>query len=1104
MTTFLDKYNYELFRNCIDETEIWTGDDENKITYWKGTAIIVCRNWINKREIRHKKVIPHRAQCLEVIDKERNKKIRIWNVYAPPNVGRGQTTFFETLIMEMNLHPSNTIVCGDFNMVTSPIDVKYETKFKITAAARRWKTFIEAQNYVDIYRMRHTHQKIFTTQKEHQSRRVDRIYTSEELEQSVTRFSYITNNVADHTYMILATITPTEKIRWGRGYWKLNRKHLKSKEVIENIMQFHEIHSKNKATYTKISDWWGTFKIGSSKIIKDYGIQKAKEEKLRESQWKNELERIQNDEASYERTLHLIKELKAKRNERLCFQYETLKTQDMEQGEKPTKYFFNRIQSHRTKTTITDLVDKDENALKNKDDVLSHTKRFYENLWSETQQTHERDQDILMQQLEGIGVDDDDQEGIDAPISEAEILATLRGMKNGKTPGPDGLTKEFYITFWKILKEDLTDLLNNAYILKCTNKEWHQSTTTLVYKKGCPKKLENWRPISLMNVDYKILSGILANRIKKTLPNIIHSAQKCGVPGRSIFDATKNINSAFEYAKYKNQRLIIASFDLRKAFDMVNQEYLYTVLQKLNFGKHFIGYLKHSHKHAHGQIQINGGSTEPFQIRRGLRQGCPMSMPLYVIVTDALTRKLVNNPKITGIRISKAHMKIQQYADDVSATVQDTPSLEAIFQDFQIFERATGQQINKEKTKLLCCNKETAKMVKGSLFNSLMHESITVLGHTFGKNYITETWAKRTAEIRKITESLKNRRLTWLGKALILNSLAVTKVLYNARTFYVPAKTIREINGLFFKFLWYPEKIESIGRNRLIKEKANGGIGIPHIESKIKACKLESVKIIKNLKQPTELWHWHALYETGIKMKKINPVLFTNSMPHILKTPIMWAKTIEEIDKMKWTDEDWEESSFKDLYKRIKKQYEGKNEIKTQGNDKIDWKSIMFDNKSLVKTSNKEKIINYRIAAGGYIFGDKKRRMNLLKNIGRKMELHRCKLCQDGEDTIAHVFCECKFSKKILHQIYGKCKMSLPTEDRILYHVRPGPAADLLIITKYKKKILKLKRRQDVLNENLTNKDTSTEIMIKAIATAISKKMKQHREEFEDIIKELD
>ena len=123
----------------------------------------------------------------------------------------------------------------------------------------------------------------------------------------------------------------------------------------------------------------------------------------------------------------------------------------------------------------------------------------------------------------------------DEEISEQEVILAMKSFSNSKSSGNDGLTKDFYEIFWEERKQPFMNSLNQAKVSKTLVTSQRQAVTKLLQKKDKDKRLiSNWRPISLLNVDYKIISKFFASRLKKGLPNLISSQQTAYVPQRRI------------------------------------------------------------------------------------------------------------------------------------------------------------------------------------------------------------------------------------------------------------------------------------------------------------------------------------------------------------------------------------------------------------------------------------------------------------------------------------------------------------------------------------------------------------------------------------------
>ena len=210
-------------------------------------------------------------------------------------------------------------------------------------------------------------------------------------------------------------------------------------------------------------------------------------------------------------------------------------------------------------------------------------------------------------------------------------------------------------------------------------------------------KLENWRPVSLLNVDYKIGSKTLAMRLEKVLPKIIHSDQAGFVTGRFIRECIRTMDDVLYFTDYRKQPGIALFLDFSKAFDSLEHPFIYNSLKAFNFGDFFIRWLKTFYSNANSCIINNGYTSEYFSIKRGVRQGDPLSGALLVIAVELLAKSLRSNKNIKGIPVDGASILINQYADDTTVFVEDVQSAEEVFRTFELFEEVSGLSLNKSK-----------------------------------------------------------------------------------------------------------------------------------------------------------------------------------------------------------------------------------------------------------------------------------------------------------------------------------------------------------------------------------------------------------------------
>ena len=165
-------------------------------------------------------------------------------------------------------------------------------------------------------------------------------------------------------------------------------------------------------------------------------------------------------------------------------------------------------------------------------------------------------------------------------------------MENNTSPGNDGLTKEFYITFWNEVKVPLLLAIEKAYLVKQLSASQKQAVIKLIEKGRNKRYIQNWQPISLLNVDVKLISKALAERLKNVLPEIISSNQNADVKNRCISEGGRLISDLLEMSEVLNKEGFLVTIDIEKAFDSVNHHFLIAILEKICFETDFIQWIK--------------------------------------------------------------------------------------------------------------------------------------------------------------------------------------------------------------------------------------------------------------------------------------------------------------------------------------------------------------------------------------------------------------------------------------------------------------------------------------------------------------------------------
>ena len=177
----------------------------------------------------------------------------------------------------------------------------------------------------------------------------------------------------------------------------------------------------------------------------------------------------------------------------------------------------------------------------------------------------------------------------DIELTEKDLYDSMKSMENDKSPGNDGLTKEFYVTFWDDIKATFISSLKQAKERKELSISQRQAIIKLIEKKDRDKRyIKNWRPISLLNVDIKILSKALAKRLKEVLPCLISAQQTAYVKNRNIGESGRLISDIIEIANTRKMEGFLVTMDVEKAFDSLDHTFLISVLKRFGFGQNFV------------------------------------------------------------------------------------------------------------------------------------------------------------------------------------------------------------------------------------------------------------------------------------------------------------------------------------------------------------------------------------------------------------------------------------------------------------------------------------------------------------------------------------
>ena len=324
----------------------------------------------------------------------------------------------------------------------------------------------------------------------------------------------------------------------------------------------------------------------------------------------------------------------------------------------------------------------------------------------------------------------------------------------------------------------------------------------MIPKKNKPQQfLKNWRLISLLNCDYKIAAKAVAMRMKRVLPDIISNDQKGFLKGRSIGENVRLLNSVLSYAEQQNVPGMLLFIDFEKAFDTLEWKFLEKTLRFYNFGDSLITWIRLLYTDIRSSIQNNGWSSEFFQLNRDVRQGWPLSPYLFILCVEILGNAIRNCDQIKGICVLDEECKVSQYADDTTLILDGSEkSMQQSFSLLDSFASISGLRVNYEKTEALwigtmCFQRRKIATFKNISWPSHKVKALGVWLSTIKEESITLNYDEKKEIISKTIENWQFRRLTLLGKIVVIKSLLASQLVY-------VMSLLPTLSRHLYQFLW--------------------------------------------------------------------------------------------------------------------------------------------------------------------------------------------------------------------------------------------------------------------------------------------------------------
>ena len=857
--------------------------------------------------------IIHRERCdcqgrFIILDITINgNRITLVNLYG---YNDDNPSFFRDLKEEILFFENSSIImCGDWNTVQDldldTYNILHDKHQQSRAAIQDLKNELEL---IDPWRNSNQDLKMYTWRQKSplKQSRLDYFLVSDDIHMNTADVRILPGYKTDHSAIVLSVALSTSPR--GKGYWKFNAQLLKNIEytdlvkkcITDTVNEYYVRGNKDDYLHVYLScNDQMFFEILKMKIRSEtisYSIKKTKEKQQKLKKIEQEIIEIQgglvnNIEGKALENLERKKaELEESRKNYIEGVILRSKARWYEFGEKSTKYFLSLEKRNYVNKTIKEIILDDETNISDQIDILEAQKQFYLELYKSrtAQLIDEATQETLNRFLNhNIKLSQEERESCEGLVTINEVGMSLKRMKNGKSPGSDGFTVEFYKFFWKYLGGFLCRSINYGYTVGKLSDFQTQGVITCLPKEEKDRRyLKNWRPISLLNIDYKIASGAIAARIKKVLPSIISDTQKGYMKGRFIGENTRLLYDIMNQLENENRYGLLLLIDFEKAFDSIDWTFVEETLKSFNFGDSVCKWFKLFCNNSKSCVINNGHMSSFFRLERGCRQGDPLAPYLFIIGVEILAIALKQNADVQGLIFDGTEYKLGQYADDAFILLDGSElSLNTTMNILQGFSLLSGLKCNITKTKAIWIGnrKFSNERICPEMGLIWSYSNFTLLGIEFSldlQQMVEINYMNKLTKAKRTLASWSQRHMSLVGKVIVVKTLVLPIFIHLFSALPNPsAKVEAELNRTLFKFVW-GGKVERIKRDIIVSPENEGGLNMIHIFSFIRYIKIRWVKrLLEN--------------ENGAWQNLVNSTVFRNKNIWILG-----KRKLEELSKL--------------------------------------------------------------------------------------------------------------------------------------------------------------------------------------------------------------
>lgn len=841
-----------------------------------GVAIAMQKQFSQENQvISHQILVPGYLQTINI--KIQNENYHLVNVYMPQSVPLGLQVLQKIEFFLANIEDSSKIIIGgDWNVTLEQNDRINCTESK-TELVNKMKLILHQYQLSDVWRSFNPSKKQYSfrgLQQNHPMSRIDRFYIKNR-DLNLVRSTAIIPSFSDHSAITIAF--NTSRVFFKPPYWKMDLAALKSKqyqEIIINIISHFEARA--EIPESNINKLWDELKqeiqIASQRFMKYFHLQAKEKLNTLQAQINYIQSKTEMTRKDEEFLLQIEKEINNLYKTNSKSSLIQMESQMFNEANCQSKFFL-RLTKQSMPSVSMDQLEVDGQVTNDKKKIFSYVQERLKESFANENINPVQPDNILYQNLPSLSLGD--RNVADSSTTLQDIEDSISKAQLNRAPGMDGIPIEFYKMFWPQLKNIFMKIVSQFEQTGELPSSMKKIVIKHLPKNGDRNLLKNWRPISLMNSDYKILSRVYSKKIASVIDKLLTSDQSYCVPARTIYDNLHLLRNTIRHSNLTNSPLAILSLDQTEAFNNVSHQYLLHLLKIQGFGPKLCNAVKSLLSNTKGYVKIGSALLQPFDFKKGFRQGDPIAGPLYILSIEPFLKYACN--QIIGYPIplsTNKTAKCTAFADDLNFFIVADQDFEKIDLAFQLYSQQSGAKLNQAKSNGILCGSWKSRLDNPQQY-SWNNEGSRFLGVHLGNNkkYEDKNWEDLTLKIKGTLNNWSQyvKLTSYQGRKIICNQLIGSQLIHVVNVLHPPRVFIQEIQTQMNNFLWQGK--HWLHKNILYASRDKGGLELINLHAKVNSLRLSLANRIQekfNTQEPTFLFHHYNLSKYG----NISPPLF--------------------------------------------------------------------------------------------------------------------------------------------------------------------------------------------------------------------------------------